>query len=140
MAHSFNGDSRFVRGVAASVFIATSLAFASPALAESTTLVCEAKGDIGVAPETTIFIVDYSASTVTPDWPVHLTMPAVITAQEIRFRYDPPPARIEITWIGTISRVTGEAEWTSYEVVRGEKVYNPVQRHQGRCRVGTQKF
>ena len=142
---SYNSDGRRKRFASSIALCALpfALSFASPALAETVTLVCESDSQGSHGTDT--FIVDYSAGTISYNsW----EMPAAITAEDIRFSYvtpplarccgSPGPANIVQTYVGSIGRITGLASWTVSRSDGG--VHKFTSKFQSRCRLGTQKF
>lgn len=122
------------------------LGLAAPALAESTTLVCEPD----VAGQPWILGVDYSASTVAISSDVYnATLPATITAEQIKFsrRVEPlpnpaPGGTVGFLIVGSIIRLAGTLDVSRCSMTYDQPVVlsgNCYPTH-ARCRAATQKF
>ena len=141
VACNLSGWRRWLSGVAASISFGFAF-FPSPALAETTTILCEAES-AGKPGGNWLFNIDYSAGTISyQDWKTA----AIITAQDIRFKLVSPPQKpsygppipIVITLDGAISRVAGTGYWMYYRVDGGEQIQAIP--YEARCRPATQKF
>jgi hypothetical protein len=141
---AYNSTER--RRLLASIVAIFVLGLAAPALAETTTLVCEPD----VSGQPWILGVDYSASTVAISSEVYnATLPATITAENIKFTHKVAPlakpalgGTVGYLIEGRISRLAGALDVSRCSMTYDQPVVlsgNCYPTH-ARCRAATEKF